>query len=282
MNTQENIHYDRVAAAIDYIRLNFKQQPGLQEIAAAVHLSASHFQRIFTEWAGVSPKRFLQYTSIEYAKSILHQNKEISLFETALQAGLSGSGRLHDMFVNIEGMTPGEYKKGGEGLPIYYSFADSPFGPLIVASTNKGICYMAFESDKDIAVAKLKTAFPGAFFELQPTPLHQRALGVFQYPRKELPEIKLHLQGSQFQLKVWEALLKIPMGALSSYGDLAAQLHAPLAARAVGTAIGKNPVAFLIPCHRVIQSSGAIGGYMWGSTRKAAIIAWEGVQTAAI
>jgi len=278
MNTQENINYNRIAEAIDYIKVNFKEQPNLDEVAEKVHLSPFHFQRLFTEWAGTSPKKFLQYISVEHAKKILKENNHATLFDAAFDTGLSGTSRLHDLFVNIEGMTPAEYKNGGKNLEINFSFAESPFGNIIVASTSKGVCFMAFAEDEETGFNDLKNKFPNAGFSRKLDLVQQNALFIFQNDWSKLSEIKLHLKGTDFQLKVWETLLKIPMGQLSTYGSIAQQIEKPNASRAVGTAIGSNPVAFLIPCHRVIQSSGTFGGYMWGNTRKTAIIGWEGVQ----
>ncbi|MDE1192691.1 MAG: methylated-DNA--[protein]-cysteine S-methyltransferase [Arachidicoccus sp.] len=278
MNEQEHINYDRIAEAIEYIKINFKEQPNLDEIAEKVHLSPFHFQRLFSEWAGTTPKKFLQYISIEHAKKLL-SDKQATLFDTAFETGLSGTGRLHDLFVNIEGMTPAEYKNGGKNLSVNYSFAESPFGNLIVASTPKGVCYMAFEDDEAEAVNNLTKKFPNATFQRKLDLIQQSALFIFQNDWSKLPQIKLHLKGTDFQVKVWETLLKIPMGQLSTYGNIAEKIGNPNASRAVGTALGSNPVAFLIPCHRVIQSSGNVGGYMWGETRKTAIIGWEGART---
>lgn len=278
MNGQQQINYHRIAEAIDYIKENFKEQPNLDEVAERVHLSPFHFQRLFSEWAGTTPKKFLQYISIEHAKKLL-LNHQATLFETALETGLSGTGRLHDLFVNIEGMTPAEYRNGAKNLYINYRFAESPFGNLMVASTPKGICYMAFDEDEVRALNHLKQKFPNATFQQKSDPIQQNALFIFQNDWSTLSEIKLHLKGTKFQLKVWETLLKIPMGKLSTYGKIAEKIGNPTASRAVGTAVGSNPVAFLIPCHRVIQSSGNIGGYMWGNTRKTAMIGWESAKT---
>lgn len=277
MREQEQINYQRIAQAIDFIKANFKSQPSLNEIAESVHLSPFHFQRLFTDWAGVSPKKFMQYMSVGYAKQLL-QKQEATLSETAEEVGLSGTSRLHDLFVNIEGMTPGVFKNRGESLLIKYSFAESPFGDLIVASTPKGICHMAFLMNEGEALGKLKSRFPHATFLQVVDKIQQDALFIFQNDWSKLNQIKLHLNGTPFQLKVWEALLKIPMGNLTTYGAIAKEIKQPNASRAVGTAIGRNPVAFLIPCHRVIQSSGKIGGYMWGNTRKTAMIGWEASQ----
>lgn len=277
MNTQDSINYTRIANAIEYIKSNFQQQPDLDEVAEKVHLSPFHFQRLFTEWAGTSPKKFLQYISLEHAKKILQLNHS-TLLDAATETGLSGTSRLHDLFVNIEGMTPGEYKNGGQDLSINYSFAESPFGNLLVASTYKGICSMTFYEDEIEALKELQSKFPNASLHNKLDMLQQNALFIFQHDWSKLNTIKLHLKGTPFQLKVWETLLKIPMGKLATYGTIAEHIGNPKASRAVGTAIGSNPVAFLIPCHRVIQSSGLVGGYMWGPTRKTAIIGWEGAQ----
>jgi AraC family transcriptional regulator of adaptative response/methylated-DNA-[protein]-cysteine methyltransferase len=281
METQETINYQRIADAINYIRLNFKEQPNLDEVAEKVNLSSFHFQRMFTDWAGISPKKFLQYLSLEYAKSILKE-KHATLFDAAFETGLSGTGRLHDLFINIEGMTPAEYKNGGNALSINYSFAESPFGNILVASTSKGICYLAFADDREEAFSQLRHQFPNAGYHQVVDLIQQNALFIFKKDWSKLSTIKLHLKATPFQLKVWEALLRIPMGGLYSYGLIAQNIHLPNASRAVGSAIGDNPVAFLIPCHRVIRSTGEFGQYHWGATRKSAIIGWEAAQVNAI
>ena len=278
MSTQENINYDRIATAIDYIKTNFKDQPDLDEVAGKIHLSPFHFQRLFTDWAGVSPKKFLQFLTVQHAREML-KGRGSTLSDAAFETGLSGTGRLHDLFVKIEGMTPGEFKNGGENLLINYSFAESPFGNILVASTAKGICYMAFANDEATGLSQLKNHFPNANYRQMTDLVQQNALYIFTHDWKKLSEIKLHLKGTPFQLKVWETLLKIPMGQLSTYGTIATALDNPKASRAVGSAIGDNPVAFLIPCHRVIQSTGSIGQYHWGSTRKTAIIGWEAAKS---
>ena len=274
MNVNHQSNYERIAKAIGYINDNFKDQPTLNDIANEIHLSPFHFQRLFTEWAGVSPKKYMQFLSIEYAKNIL-QSSGTSLLETAYETGLSGAGRLHDLFVKIEGMTPGEYKKGGSNLSINYSYAESPFGRLLIASTQKGICHLSFTDNSSQAIDKLKKHFPNAVYSQVVDKVQQKALHIFNNNIDNLRQIKLHLFGTPFQLKVWQCLLKIPSGDLSTYGTLAKQIDNPNASRAVGSAIGSNPIAYLIPCHRVIQSSGKIGDYRWGTTRKSAIIGWE-------
>jgi len=273
-----NNHYDRIAVAIEYIKTHFKDQPDLNEIARQVHLSPFHFQRLFQDWAGVSPKKFLQYLSIEHAKTML-QDKGATLSDTAFETGLSGTSRLHDLFINIEGMTPGEYKNGGEALSINYSFAESPFGEIIVASTPKGISHLAFAANEADALADLKSRFPHAIYRQTVDRIQQNALYIFTQDWSRLSDIKLHLKGTPFQLKVWEALLNIPLGHLSSYSQLSATIGQPGASRAVGSAVGSNPVAFLIPCHRVIRATGETGDYHWGSTRKTAMIGWEAAKT---
>ncbi len=278
MNTQEKLNYDRIAAAIAYIKANFKTQPSLEEIAEKIHLSPFHFQRLFTEWAGTSPKNFLRYISVQYAKRLL-KDEQATLFETALETGLSGPGRLHDLFVKIEGMTPAEYKSGGRSLVINYEFASTRFGNLIIASTSRGVCAMAFFEQEEEALEDLRLHYPQATFHRGSDHYQRNALGFFLDEKQPLEQIKLHLKGTDFQLRVWESLLKIPSGQLATYGDIAKSIENPSASRAVGSAIGSNPVAYLIPCHRVIQSTGHFGGYMWGSIRKTAIIGWEMAQS---
>lgn len=277
MSAQQQIDYQRIEAAIAYLKENFKEQPNLDEIARAVNLSPFHFQRLFTDWAGTSPKKFIQYLSIEHAKKLLAK-KETTLFDAAEETGLSGSSRLHDLFIKIEGMTPAEYKNGGKKLQIKYSTVQTLFGLIVVASTIKGICVMAFVADEHDALTTVQHKFPEANIVNASDELQQNALLIFKNDWSKIHEIKLHLKASNFQLKVWEALLKIPLGGLASYGSIAQQVDNANASRAVGTAIGSNPVAFLIPCHRVIRASGELGGYMWGLNKKAAIIGWESAQ----
>lgn len=275
MKSQQELNYNRIADAIRFLKKNYRTQPKLEEIAEHINMSPFHFQRMFSEWVGTTPKRFLQYLNIEYAKKILKET-HATLFDTACELGLSGTGRLHDLFINIEGMTPGEYKNGGLALNINYSFADTPFGKIIAASTDKGVCHMAFVDEGERrAFDHLRSIFPNAKYVLSPDTKQQHALSVFDRDWNRLEEIKLHLKGTEFQLKVWETLLKIPAGGLATYADLATKSGYNGACRAVGTAVGKNPVAFLIPCHRVIKATGEPGNYYWGEMRKNAIIGWE-------
>jgi AraC family transcriptional regulator, regulatory protein of adaptative response / methylated-DNA-[protein]-cysteine methyltransferase len=276
MINQKKTDYDRIEKAINYISEHFKDQPSLEEIAKVIHVSPYHFQKMFSEWAGVSPKKFIQYVSFNYAKTLL-KNK-MALLDVTYETGFSSCSRLHDLFISIEGMTPSEFKNGGENLTINYSFAESPFGKIIVASTSKGICNISFKEDENKALLDLETRFPNAKYHRLTDRLQQDALFIFQKDWKDLNKIKLHLAGTPFQLKVWESLLKIPLGVLTTYGDVAQDIGNPKSSRAVGSAIGSNPVAFLIPCHRVIQSSGKISGYLWGETKKKAIIGWEAAR----
>jgi len=275
--TQKELNYERIAKAIQYIQDHFQEKPSLDEIAQQVHLSPFHFQRLFSDWAGTSPKKFLQYTQVNYAKKLLKEEQR-TLFETHLLTGFGSTSRLHDMFVQIEGMTPAEYKQGGEGLTISYSFQDTPFGICLVGSTEKGICYMAFVEDHDSDLTELKRNFENANLVAQELPIHLEAIRIFNPDDQSLKRIKLHLKGTPFQLKVWEALLQIPMGVVNSYKDIAIKIDQPTASRAVGTAIGQNPIAYLIPCHRVIQTTGQTGGYRWKPIRKTVILGWEFAQ----
>lgn len=270
------IDYKRVAQAITYINEHSTEQPNLDDIAEAVHLSPYHFHRMFKEWAGVTPKAFLQYISLEHAKKLLNENQTIE--EASFHTGLSSTSRLHDLFVNIEGMTPGEFKNEGQSLGICYHFIESPFGNMLVASTGKGICNLLFVENKDEGIAKLNQTWPSANITEGKDEHIKNLEKIFNSGWEDLDKIKLHLQGTDFQLKVWEALLKIPSGKLASYSDVAEQIGNPRASRAVGTALANNPIAYLIPCHRVIKKVGGIGEYRWGSTRKTALIGWEAAQ----
>lgn len=274
MDTNAAIDFARIEKAINYLHSNFKQQPSLEEVAEHVHLSPFHFQRMFSEWAGTSPKKFLQYLSLEHAKKML-KVYDLNLMDAAFETGLSGTGRLHDLFVNIEGMTPAEFKYGGRQLEINYSYSDSLFGKILAASTPKGICHASFCEHDDDAMAELQSKFPNARFSHQSDLHQQNLLSFFDQKLDTNSTIKLHLKGTPFQLKVWESLLKIPKGGLTTYGQIAQNIQSPKASRAVGTAIGSNPVAFLIPCHRVIRATGIIGEYKWRHERKVAMIGWE-------
>lgn len=271
---QEVLNYERIEKAIRYIRENYHLQPSLSTIASEIGLSQFHFQKLFTEWAGVSPKEFLQNNTIVHARRLL-RNEKHSLFETASESGLSGTSRLHDLFIKIEAMSPAEYRDGGRNLRINYSFGYTQFGSILIASTDKGICRLSFTKSMQDELHELHKEFPEAVFTENETELHREAILFFSPENNPSQLLNLHLKGSSFRLKVWEALLKIPTGELRTYGELGNAIGMRKSARAVGNAIGSNPVAFLIPCHRVIQSSGHLGGYMWGQERKAAIIFLE-------
>lgn len=263
--------YQRIEKAINYLQEHFREQPSLEDVAAQVHLSEYHFQRLFTEWAGVSPKKFLQFLSLNYAKSLLI-NQRLSLSETAYETGLSGTSRLHDLFVTIEAMTPAEYRNGGQSLVIQYQFADTLFGRIIIASTQKGISNIQFVDNDEEGLLLLHQLWPNAQLVLQPDDYQQAALRILTTKSPIETRLTLHLKGTPFQLKVWEALLQIPEGKVAVYGDVAQLARTPTAVRAVGTAIGDNPVAYLIPCHRVIRKTGELGGYHWGTTRKLSML----------
>lgn len=270
---EHTYHYQQIAKAIDFILVNYQQRPSLEVIAAHVHLSPFHFQRLFQAWAGTTPKKFMQYISLSNAKELLHTAH--STMYVTHELGLSSCSRLHDLFVKIEAMTPFEYKNGGLNLTIFYSIQMSPFGYIIIASTAKGICYLSFIGTPQEGVSALKREFPQAKLIHQVETIHLAACKVFDKSFKQESPIHVHIKGTPFQLKVWEALLQIPFGDLYSYGDIAKHISCPKASRAVGSAIGHNPIAYLIPCHRVIQSSGIIGGYKWDPNRKKSIITWE-------
>lgn len=269
--------YERIARAIDYLRRHAEDQPDLAAAARHVNLSEHHFQRVFTRWAGVSPKRFLQYLTVEHAKSRLATAHGV--LDVAGTVGLSGPGRLHDLFVTLEAMTPGEYKAGGAGLAIQYGVHETPFGRSLIAMTARGICGLQFIDDEKSGIERLRCEWPGA--ELRPNPaatapVAERLFGpIASRPGEALA---LLVKGSNFQVKVWRALLDLPFGSLATYGSIATRIGVPSAARAVGTAVGVNPVAWLIPCHRVIRESGALGGYRWGMERKAAMLGWEAAR----
>lgn len=278
MKNLSSSQFSVMASMIEYAYQHFDDQPTLEQMAATVDLSPSYAQRQFQEWVGISPKKFVQYLSLQRAKALLQQNQ--SILNTALETGLSGTGRLHDLFIQIEGMTPGEYKQQGASLLITYSIQATPFGDVFIASTDKGICSVQFLSDTltDLtALRQLQHRFALADFQPQSTELHQHVAAWFQRDLKHSVQhqIPLRLQGTPFQLKVWEALLTIPEGQLRSYQQIAGQIGHPKAVRAVASAVANNPIAYLIPCHRVIRSTGMIGEYHWSKARKLALLSWE-------
>jgi AraC family transcriptional regulator of adaptative response/methylated-DNA-[protein]-cysteine methyltransferase len=268
--------YYRIEQAIRFIEQNHERQPELDELAAHLGLSPFHLQRLFRRWVGISPKRFLQFLTVEHCKELLAESR--SVLDTTFAAGLSSPGRLHDLFVTIEGVTPGEYKAQGAGLDIAYGIHPSPFGDCLLAVTQRGICGLAFAVDGDIteAVDDLKSRWPGARIVERPRVTREYFERVF--PKSGLNgdrRVTLFVKGTNFQLKVWEALVRIPPGHVTTYGDIAARIGAPSASRAVGAAVGANPISYIIPCHRVLGSLGVFGNYRWGPSRKKAILAWE-------
>jgi AraC family transcriptional regulator of adaptative response/methylated-DNA-[protein]-cysteine methyltransferase len=266
--------YQRIEQAILFLEKNFRGHPDLREIAKAAHLSEYHFQRLFKRWAGISPKRFLQLLTVEYAKQVMDDSA--SLLDVTDKIGLSSSGRLHDLFVNIEAVTPGEFRKQGEHLKIFYGVHPSPFGDCFVAMTERGICHLAFagRADRKKIVADLRKQW--RFADISEDRAHTRPYvdRIFNSGRSK-HALPIHLQGTNFQINVWRALLKIPRGRIVSYTDIAGTIGKPKAVRAVANAVAHNPIAFVIPCHRVIRKTGALGGYRWGSARKKAMLARE-------
>ena len=278
-----NDDYDRVEQAILFLEENYRSQPSLEEMAGRVHLSKYHFQRMFSRWAGISPKRFMQVLTLNHARTLLADSQNV--LDTALEAGLSGPGRLHDLFVTVEAATPGEIKRGGEGMSIRYGWHASPFGECLLALTERGLCGLAFThaSGRAVALEELRARWPLARL-IEDAPATAPTAGrIFARGREHagtpLPlPLPLYVQGTNFQVNVWRALLKIPPGALVSYQDVARMIGRPNALRAVGSAVGGNPVAYLIPCHRVIRKAGGFGNYRWGAVRKKAMLAWEDAQ----
>ncbi len=278
MGMEQSYHYQTIARAIEAI--DAAETPlALAELADEMNMSPAHFQRVFSQWVGVSPKRYQQYLMLGHAKSLLADR--FTTLETAHAAGLSGSGRLHDLFLRWEAMSPGEFANGGQGLTIRWGWFDSAFGPTLVMGTGKGICGMAFAADAgaDEAFADMQSRWPKANYIEEPDALRDWAGAALSMNG----ETKLHMIGAPFQLKVWEALLRIPTGHVTTYSEIAQSIGSPKAVRAVGTAVGRNPVSWLIPCHRALRKSGALGGYHWGLPVKRAMLAWESarVETAA-
>ena len=271
--------YQRIENIIEYLGENFREQPTLDQLAERAHLSSFHFQRMFKKWVGISPKRFVQYLTIDYARKLL--NESTDLLSTSIESGLSGPGRLYDLFVAVESVTPGEYKQRGQGLNIDYGIHQSPFGNCLLGMTQRGICSLSFHdslNDQE-AVHYLNQKWPRAVLKKNPERTRTFFRKIFESnEHNKSDKIPLHLEGTNFQIKVWEALLKIPTGHLVCYEDIARLIHQPRAVRAVGQAIARNPISLLIPCHRVIRKMGNFGNYQWGSTRKKMLIAWEASQ----
>ena len=276
-----NLDYVRVEKAIRYLEENVRRQPPLEEVARAAGLSEYHFQRLFRRWVGVSPKRFLQFLTAEHARGLLAEQRPV--LEAAYEVGLSGGGRLHDLMVGVDAVTPGEVRRLGAGLVVRHGVHPTPFGDALVAVTERGICGLTFLGDEgaEPALAELRDRWPNATLLEDPDASAHLVDRIFGdgSPDVRLP---LLLRGTNFQVKVWEALLRIPAGAVVTYEEVAELAGAPGATRAVGTAVGRNPVAYLIPCHRVIRKTGAFGEYRWGSARKRAMLGWESARAVAI
>lgn len=271
---QLNSDYPMIERAIRYLEENASHQPELNEIASAVGLSEFHFQRVFTRWAGISPKRFLQFLTKESAKELLDRSE--NLLDTTLQVGLSSLGRLHDLFITTEAVTPGEYKSRGIGLTIHYGLHPTPFGQCLIGVTERGICHLSFvESSEGGAVDELAAEWQKARMIENPRKTESFVEPIFNVGHHRDKPLQVYLRGTNFQIKVWEALLQIPSGRVSTYQQIAEQVGRPGATRAVGTAVGHNPVPVLIPCHRVIRKLGEFGNYRYGAARKKALLGWE-------
>ncbi|MCH8980989.1 methylated-DNA--[protein]-cysteine S-methyltransferase [candidate division KSB1 bacterium] len=278
---QLSLDYQRIEQAIIFLEKNFHHQPTLKEIADSVYVSEYHFQRLFSSWVGISPKRFLQYLTKEYAKRLLKESRNV--LDVSFETGLSSPGRLHDLFVNCEAVTPGEFKDQGEGLRIEYGIHPTPFGDILLATTARGICWLSFvkKEGPEQEIQNLQKSWPkGELCEnaSETKKLANRVFAISYNGSSKPQSFNLFLKGTNFQIKVWEALLKIPAGQVVSYEDVAAYIGKPKAVRAVANAVGRNPIPFIIPCHRVIRKIGEFGGYAGGTARKKALLGWEAAR----
>ena len=279
---EAHINYKRIEEAIHYLETNFQRQPELDEVAEKVHLSPFHFQRMFTEWAGISPKRFLQFLTVDYLKEKLHDSK--NLVEVAESAGLSSQSRVYDLFTTLEGVTPQEYKLHGSGIRIEYGIHGTPFGPCLIGVTERGICWLSFlqaDDEPKLDLEAMKEHWHNSVFHQNQNLTETFVERIFQTHGNNVSQ-RLHVfvKGTNFQLKVWEALLRVPMGDITTYQGIAESIRHPKAMQAVGSAVGANHIAYLIPCHRVIRKDGILGEYRWTSARKKSIIGWEMARTA--
>lgn len=278
LNTDQTVasDYAHVKKALTFISRNWREQPSLEAIAAEVELSPSHLQRVFTRWAGLSPKAFLQALTLDHARTMLRDHA--SILDTAYEVGLSGPGRLHDLFVTFEGMTPGTFKLRGKGIVFHYGFHPSPFGNALILTTSQGLSGLAFadEGDEATVLEDMKSRWPEASYVEHSALTANYANRIFN-PENWKPNtpLKIVFIGTDFEIRVWESLLRIPLGKASTYSDIATHIGKPKAARAVGAAVGKNPISFVVPCHRVLGKSGSLCGYHWGLTRKRAMLGWE-------
>ena len=275
---ETDINYNRIEKAIQYLEENFQRQPELDEVAEKVHLSPFHFQRIFTDWAGISPKRFLQFLTVDFLKTKLEHSKNI--VEAADAAGLSSQSRVYDLFTTLEAVTPQEYKQKGSGIRVEYGIHETPFGSCLIGVTERGICWLSFiatDEDPRMELEKMKEHWHNSVFHQDQALTSSFIDQIFSRHQDTKAQRKLHVfvKGTNFQVKVWEALLRIPMGDVTTYQGIAQQIQSPRAMQAVGSAVGSNHIAYLIPCHRVIRKDGILGEYRWSSTRKKSIIGWE-------
>jgi AraC family transcriptional regulator, regulatory protein of adaptative response / methylated-DNA-[protein]-cysteine methyltransferase len=278
MVTEESINYLRIEQAIRYLEENFRQQPALDEVADVVHLSPFHFQRLFTEWAGISPKRFMQHLTVDFLKDRLAKSKNLA--EAAAAAGLSGQSRVYDLFTTLEAVTPHEYKERGGGIAIEYGFQETPFGRCLIGITSRGICWLSFVGageDNHYALEAMKEHWHNSVFNQNEELAASFAARIFSPAREknDRGELPVFVKGTNFQVKVWEALLRIPAGSVITYQGIAESIERPKAMQAVGSAVGSNHIAYLIPCHRVIRKDGILGEYRWGSVRKKSMIGRE-------
>ena len=275
-NTEQGYHYNVMRRAIDLIDAGGAGM-SLDDLAGAMNMSPAHFQRLFSQWVGVSPKRYQQYLTLGHAKTLLRDR--FTTMDAAHEVGLSGGGRLHDLFLRWEAMSPGEYAKGGAGLTIYWGWFESPFGPALVMGTDRGICGIGFaaETGAGHAMEDLVGRWPKADYVEDPMRLKPWVDAAFGIQRSD-EAVPLFMIGAPFQIKVWEALMQVPSGHVTTYSEIAGTIGAPKAVRAVGTAVGRNPVSYLIPCHRALRKSGGRGGYHWGLPVKRAILAWEAAR----
>jgi AraC family transcriptional regulator of adaptative response/methylated-DNA-[protein]-cysteine methyltransferase len=270
--------YRIVSEAVAYLTENARAQPTLEDVAGHVGLSPFHFQRLFTRWAGISPKMFLQAVTLEHARYLLRDRA--SILDATYEVGLSGPGRLHDLFITYEAMSPGAYKSGGEGLEMVYGFHDSPFGVCVAIATDRGLAGLGWADDdtqpcRAVALQDMAARWPRARFREAPAETAKYVAAMFGADTEVRRSVNLVFIGTDFDVSVWRTLLKIPQGAATTYSDIARHIGNPRAARAVGTAVGRNPISFLVPCHRVLRKSGELGGYHWGLVRKRAILGWE-------
>lgn len=276
MSTETNINYQRIENAIRYLEENFQRQPELDEVAEKVHLSPFHFQRLFTDWVGISPKRFLQFLTVDFLKQKLQDSK--NLVEAADAAGLSSQSRVYDLFTTLEAVTPQEYKLSGAGISVEYGFHESPFGTCLLGTTERGVCWLSFLSEEDSPkseMEKMKEHWNQSVFRQNQELTSGILSRVFDAQSQASQKLHLLVKGTNFQVKVWEALLRLPMGSVTTYQGIAEKIANPKAMQAVGSAVGSNHIAYLIPCHRVIRKDGVLGEYRWSAARKKSIIGWE-------